>query len=668
MVRENTFVTTALRCESISACVAIPVYNHARTVGDVVRGALKYASTVLVCDDGSSDGSGEQAKLAGATLIAHPENRGKGAALRTLFAEAIARGFRYVICLDADGQHLPDDMPALIAEVEKEPGCVVVGARDLAKAGAPGSSQFGRKFSNFWVWFESGLKVEDSQSGFRAYPLPETQLLAGWLSRYDFEVDVLLRAAWAGLPIRSTPIGVIYPKDRVTHFRPFLDNVRISLLNTLTCLRLLLPLPMAPLLHERARWPGLTLDAFRRWAWLGGLGPIWRGLAALLGIELHGLGVGLSAVVGAGALPALASWVLARVLGTYGVAPTEQLFAVVGGAVFCGAVELWWRRRLVAAATKASGRSWDGRNRGGVLGNWIMVQLVRLFGAKPAYWVLRVVCLYFLVAAPDGRRASKQFLDLAMGPAGALESLKRTYWHFLWFARGLVDRLVMGAMGAKAFTYSEDGIEHIVQTSKSGKGSLLLTAHLGNYELGGNLLDDGRLGCPLSIVIFQNEAEAVKRVLENRMGPVPNILAVGNTELGSLNILRALRDGHMVCIGADRSLDERKVWVPFFGRLAAFPVGPFFLAAIAQVPIIATFCLQVGPQQYEMMALPPQLCRFERGVDRDVQLKSWVAEYAASLEAVTRRYPYQWFNFYDFWAEGSVASDKKGPQNGQAAA
>ncbi|MCI0673317.1 MAG: glycosyltransferase family 2 protein, partial [Myxococcaceae bacterium] len=269
--------------DAANACVIIPVYNHARTVGAVVRGALQHASVVLVCDDGSTDGSGDEAERSGATVLRHGTNQGKGVALRTLLEEANRRGFRFALALDADGQHFPDDLPVLVAAAAREPGALVVGARDLVAAGAPSSSQFGRKFSNFWVWFEGGTRVEDSQSGFRAYPLPECLQLRTHNRRYDFEVEVLLQAAWAGLPLRSVPIRVLYPKDRISHFRPFVDNVRISLLNTLTCVRLLLPLPLAPRLRALPHRPGLSLFALRRWALLGGEGPPWRLLAAVVG-------------------------------------------------------------------------------------------------------------------------------------------------------------------------------------------------------------------------------------------------------------------------------------------------------------------------------------------------------------------------------------------------
>lgn len=230
--------------DSVAGCVCIPVYNHEKTVAAVVREALSYASTVLVFDDGSTDGSGDRARAAGATVLSAGRNRGKGAALKALFAEAAARGFAYAFTLDADGQHHPSDLAMLAATVSANKGAIVVGTRDLQKANAPGSSQFGQKFSNFWVWFEGGQRVDDSQSGFRAYPLPATVALGGRRKRYDFEVEILVRAGWAGLPVISVPIAVTYPPDRITHFKAFKDNARISVLNTEMCTRLVLPWPL----------------------------------------------------------------------------------------------------------------------------------------------------------------------------------------------------------------------------------------------------------------------------------------------------------------------------------------------------------------------------------------------------------------------------------------
>lgn len=641
----------SLSCDRINACVIIPVFNHARTVGEVVKGSLEHSRTVLVCDDGSSDGSGDRAREAGGTLLVHPQNLGKGAALKTLFAEAARLGFRYVICLDADGQHFPSDIPVIVDAVAEDPGCVVVGSRDLAAAGAPGSSQFGRKFSNFWMWFEGDVRIEDSQSGFRAYPIPEALRLGGRRVRYDFEIEILLRSAWAGLPIHSAKIGVLYPKDRVTHFKAFKDNVRISLLNTLTCLRLLLPLPLAPLIRERPHRPGLSLDALRRWVWLGGAGPLHRAGAAALGAAFGLWGALASAVMGAGAVPAAAATLLWRI-EAFSAWPwwLRGFLASLGGFAF-GWLESALRARQVRRASEASPRPWTGRRRGGVVGNGFFIVLLKLFGPRPAYWFLYPVTAYFVLAAPEARRAGLQYLARVLGPSRGFASIRRAYRHLLAFAHTILDRAIFGIIGPSAFHLEEDGIHHIVEASGSGKGSILLTAHVGNWDFAGAMLR-GQLKAPLSIVAYENEAAAIQKLLDRPQQHFRvNVLKVGGGELGALDILRALREGHMVAMQGDRTLDERVAVVDFFGAPAAFPVGPFVMAALSGAPMIATFSVQEGKSgHYRMKAFPPQTYRFERGRGRDEQLRDWVQDYARKMESLLREHPYQWFNFYDFWA------------------
>ena len=646
-------------CDAIGGCVVIPVFNHAATVGDVVRGALEHAHTVIVCDDGSTDGSGAAAQGAGAQLLTHPVNQGKGAALRTLLAEAHRKGFRYAVSLDADGQHFPKDIAAIVEVAKKDPGSLVIGARDLAAAGAPGSSQFGRKFSNFWVWFESGQRVDDSQSGFRAYPLPETLALMGSRSRYDFEVEVLLRASWAGLTLRSTPIGVLYPKDRITHFRPVADNVRISLLNIFTIVRLLLPIPLAPLLRERPRWPGLSWYALRRWAWLGGTGPVWRTLTAAIVMAwlrqtggVDSTAVLASAAAGVGAVPTLAAAFAFRMLCAPQLpANTDPELTLYGGAFTFGVLEMLWRRRSIRSAQLASPRQWDGKLRGGKAGHFFFVNLLKVIGKWPAYAVLPFVSGYFLfVASPEGRRASFQFLDRAIGPASGLKAVFRSWRHMLEFARTIVDRVVLGLEGPKSFTRTSTGFEKIRDAAERKQGVILLTAHLGSYEAATGMLGD-RITVPFDIVAYEGEDAEVREAIERSSDKFkPNVLSVGKGELGALDIMRALRAGHVVALQGDRTVDERTVEVDFLGAPARFPVGPFVLAALTGAPMIATFNVQTALRTYDLSAFDPESYAFDRSKDRGDQLKEWVEGYVRKLEQVVRKHPFQWFNFYDFWA------------------
>jgi len=625
------------------------VYDHARTVAAVVRGAREHATTVLVCDDGSTDGSGEAAASAGAIVLRHAVNQGKGAALWSLLHSALDRKFRYAISIDADGQHLTDDLPKLAALAYDEPGTLLIGERDLIGAGAPPSSEFGRKFSNFWVWFEAGARVEDSQSGFRAYPLPEVIQLRPRNRRYDFEVEVLLRAAWAGIQLRSAKVGVLYPPDRISHFHPFLDNVRISVLNTLACVRLLLPLPLGPQLHEIPHRPGLSVFALRRWAWLGGGGPVFRELAAVAGAlpaasghpEDLGLAWAACALAGLGAAPAMAASYGFSWLTRHGFSALLSTGILALAFLAFGIYEAVRRRRRRGASR------WTGKSRGGVVGHWFFFQLTRSFGGSVAQWALYPVALYFVLTARTARNASRQFLDRALGPTHWIGHWVRAYRHFLAFARTLVDRALLATRGPTVFRYQAHGLEFIRTAAAEGRGAILLTAHLGNWELAAGMLEG--LESKLAIVAFQGEHERLARFLERAQGPRPRIIQVGTDLLASLEILQCLRKGMLVALQGDRPLDDHVVKLPFLGREAPFPVGPFLLAAVSGAPLIATFSVQIAPAQYRFFAQAPMRFSFAPGQSRDAMLRTWALEYVRLLESVARDNPYQWFNFYDFW-------------------
>lgn len=230
----------------------VPVFNHREQVGRVVTGLRAQGAPVLVVDDGSTDGSGEVAAAAGAEVHRLPQNRGKGAALLAGLELAAARGFRQALTCDADGQHPPVAVTTLAA-AGGDAAAIHIGRRCMT--GAPAASRFGRWWSNLWVWICTGWWVGDSQSGLRIYPLPSTAKLPVRAGRYAWEVEVLVRAAWAGLPVRHVAVPVIYPPDRVSHFHAFKDNVRTAFAFTRLVTRRLTPWPHARLVpRQRPRW------------------------------------------------------------------------------------------------------------------------------------------------------------------------------------------------------------------------------------------------------------------------------------------------------------------------------------------------------------------------------------------------------------------------------
>jgi glycosyltransferase involved in cell wall biosynthesis len=209
--------------------IVIPVYNHGATVAAVVRRAAAQGYPVFVVDDGSTDGGCDNLKsMPGILTLRHPFNLGKGAALITGM-EAAAKIAGWAICMDADGQHDPDDMVRLVKAIPNGLRPIVVGKRSAMQS-APWTSRFGCKFSNFWVWVASGVALADSQSGFRIYPLPEVLDLDVRARRYQYEIEVLAKATWRCMPILEVPISVSYAPQgrRISHFRPWRDFVRNS--------------------------------------------------------------------------------------------------------------------------------------------------------------------------------------------------------------------------------------------------------------------------------------------------------------------------------------------------------------------------------------------------------------------------------------------------------
>ena len=232
--------------------VIIPTYNHGTRIAGVVSTARRLGFPIFVVDDGSSDGTNRVlASLPGIHVLRHPDNRGKGAALITGMGEA-ARVADYAITVDADGQHDPADARALIAALRSNRRAMVIGRRKMDDA--PWTSRKGRGFSNFWVWASCGLRLGDSQSGFRIYPLPETLALGVVARRYQFEVEVLARAAWQGIPIVEVPISAAYGATlpRISHFRPFIDFLRNSgTFSRLIIRRVFTPSLWAPASNDR---------------------------------------------------------------------------------------------------------------------------------------------------------------------------------------------------------------------------------------------------------------------------------------------------------------------------------------------------------------------------------------------------------------------------------
>jgi glycosyltransferase involved in cell wall biosynthesis len=231
----NNLEIIRAKFDELQACVIIPTYNNAATLTDVITDVLQYSNNIIVVNDGSTDNTEAIAKsFSQVQLISYSNNVGKGWALRKAFTYAVEHNYKFAITIDSDGQHFAKDLPTFIDKLEVVQDAIIIGSRNMDQATVPGKSSFGNKFSNFWFKVETGITSPDTQSGFRAYPLELLKDIYFFTKKYEFEIEVLVRAVWKGVKIESIPVTVYYaPKEvRVSHFRPFKDFTRISILNT----------------------------------------------------------------------------------------------------------------------------------------------------------------------------------------------------------------------------------------------------------------------------------------------------------------------------------------------------------------------------------------------------------------------------------------------------
>ena len=236
------------KINSLKICVLIPTYNNERTLKRVIDGVLQYTKNIIIINDGCTDSTSQI--LENYTQIQHiliPQNQGKGNALRQGFLKAITLGYDYAVTIDSDGQHFPEDIEVFVKALKasENKNLLLIGARNMSHESVPGKSSFGNKFSNFWFWFETGIKLTDTQSGFRMYPLKALEKLKFYTKKFEFEIEVIVKAAWNDVEVKNIPIKVLYDEtERVSHFRPFKDFTRISILNT--CLIFILAFYIKP--------------------------------------------------------------------------------------------------------------------------------------------------------------------------------------------------------------------------------------------------------------------------------------------------------------------------------------------------------------------------------------------------------------------------------------
>ena len=238
-------------------CAVVPVFNHEGPVVGVVEALLAQGLPVLLVDDGSRASC---AAVLDALVLAHPGrvevlrhtvNGGKGAAVVTGFRAAAERGYTHALQIDADGQHDTADVPRFIEASQREPHAVITGCPQYDES-VPRGRLYGRYVAHVWVWINTlSLRITDSMCGFRIYPLDAALRVIDSYRigrRMDFDIEILVRLDWAGMPIRNVPTCVRYPADGVSHFALLRDNLLISRMHARLFFGML---PRAPMLIAR---------------------------------------------------------------------------------------------------------------------------------------------------------------------------------------------------------------------------------------------------------------------------------------------------------------------------------------------------------------------------------------------------------------------------------
>jgi len=259
--------------------VIIPTFNNAGTLPGILQRVQALALPIIVVDDGSTDQTKQILAAVPIQALRHDRNRGKAAAMQTGFAAAIAGGYTHAVTIDSDGQLDPEQIPDLLSVSRRHPRALVLGVRDDRRPDYPARSRFGRRFSNAMVYLETGVRISDSQCGFRVYPLDALALLPCGAGRFGYETEVITRASWAGCELEQVPVNCRYfqQHERVTHFKPIRDSLRSLLMHA----RLLVSAgsPRSPAAWRAAGDPAPSDPGRTEWA--------LAGVALLLGLVLR---------------------------------------------------------------------------------------------------------------------------------------------------------------------------------------------------------------------------------------------------------------------------------------------------------------------------------------------------------------------------------------------
>lgn len=289
--------------------------------------------------------------------------------------------------------------------------------------------------------------------------------------------------------------------------------------------------------------------------------------------------------------------------------------------------------------------SWQGKSKGTPLGYRIFVAVIKRSGVLLAYILLRLVAFYYFLFSYNSSKIIYRFYRNRLNHS-VLRSLLYLYRNYYIFGQTLIDKIAVMAVSENKFTYNFDGEEILRQITAMQKGGMLLSAHIGNWEIAGFLLK--RLNTKINIVIFDGEHERIKQYLESvTQKSTAKFIIIRNDLSHIYEIAAALKNNELVCMHADRFVEGNKTLsTNFLGQPAKFPLGPFLLATQFKVPVSFVFAMKESSFHYHFFASP---IKAFPDASKEIYMQQMLADFVVSMEEKVKAYPEQWFNYYDFW-------------------
>ncbi len=284
---------------------------------------------------------------------------------------------------------------------------------------------------------------------------------------------------------------------------------------------------------------------------------------------------------------------------------------------------------------------WSGKTKGNVLGYRIFITTIRLFGIEGGYFILNFVALYFYIFLGKPRKILAQFYANRVGLDEALVQ-KTIRSNFIQIGQSIIDKIAFSINKASRITYRESGEEYLRELANNRQGAFLISAHIGNWDIAGNLLNG--IDANVSVVMYQNEYEKIQALLSSQNKAASfNIIPISNDLSHLIKIYSAIKKGDLVCMHADRYMDGVKTeMIDFLGKPAKFPIGPFQLIEKLKVPYSFVFALKEEKYKYFFTASKPE-------VQSTKKAREIAVEFVTLLEQKVKEYPDQWFNYYDFY-------------------